>query len=146
MSNEAPRSRIPGSGARYARDMTIAVAYRPDDYGRAAVRWAAAEAEAKDERLVLITVSETDPEVDEPEQIDLSEFTERFDLEGIDYEIRTAASLSVSDVVIDQAVDAGAERLVIGIRKRTPVGKMLMGRVTQMILLDAPMPVIAVKP
>ena len=89
--------------------MTIAVAYRPDDYGRAAVRWATAKAEANDEKLV-------------------------------------AASLSVSDVVIDEAVDAGADRLVIGIRKRTPVGKMLMGRVTQMILLDAPMPVIAVKP
>ncbi len=126
--------------------MTIAVAYRPDDYGRAAVRWAAAEAAAKDEKLVLITVSEIDPEVDEPEEIDLSEFIERFELEGIDYEVRRAASLSVSDVVIDAAVDAGAERLVIGIRKRTPVGKMLMGRVTQMILLDAPMPVIAVKP
>ncbi len=126
--------------------MTIAVAYRPDDYGRAAVRWAAAEAEANGERLVLITVSETDPEFDEPETIDLSEFTEQFALKGLDYEVRSAASLSVSDVVIDEAVAAGAERLVIGIRKRTPVGKMLMGRVTQMILLDAPMPVIAVKP
>ncbi|MBC9226796.1 universal stress protein [Aeromicrobium sp. 636] len=126
--------------------MTIAVAYRPDDYGRAAVLWAAAKAEANKEKLVLITVSEIDPEFDEPEEIDLSEFTERFDLEGIEYEVRRAASLSVSDVVIDQAVDSGADRLVIGIRKRTPVGKMLMGRVTQMILLDAPMPVIAVKP
>ncbi|MCD9155050.1 universal stress protein [Aeromicrobium duanguangcaii] len=126
--------------------MTIAVAYRPDDYGRAAVLWAAAKAEANKEKLVLITVSEIDPEFDEPEEIDLSEFTERFDLEGIDYEVRRAASLSVSDVVIDEAVASGADRLVIGIRKRTPVGKMLMGRVTQMILLDAPMPVIAVKP
>ncbi len=76
------------------------------------------------------------------ENIDIDEL----ELEGIDYEIRRAASLSVSDVVIDEAVAAGAERLVIGIRKRTPVGKMLMGRVTQLILLDAPMPVIAVKP
>jgi len=126
--------------------MTIAVAYRPDDYGRAAVLWAAAKAEANKEKLVLITVSEIDPEFDEPEEIDLSEFTERFDLEGIEYEVRRAASLSVADVVIDQAVASGADRLVIGIRKRTPVGKMLMGRVTQMILLDAPMPVIAVKP
>jgi len=146
MQNARGAAAIPASASRYARLMTIAVAYRPDDYGRAAVRWAAAKAEANDERLILITVSEIDPEVDEPEEIDLSEFTERFDLEGIDYEIRRAASLSVSDVVIDQAVEAGADRLVIGIRKRTPVGKMLMGRVTQMILLDAPMPVIAVKP
>lgn len=126
--------------------MTIAAAYRPDDYGRAAVRWAAAEAAANNEKLIVITVQEIDPEFETAEPVDLSEFTERFELEGIDYEIRTAASLSVSDVVIDEAVAAGAERLVMGIRKRTPVGKMLMGRVTQMILLDAPMPVIAVKP
>lgn len=126
--------------------MTIAVAYRPDDYGKGALLWAAAEAQATKQNLVIITVSEADPDYDEPEVIDLSEFTERFDLEDIDYEIRRATSLFVSDVVIDEAVKAGAERLVIGVRKRTPVGKMLMGRVTQMLLLDAPMPVIAVKP
>ncbi|OUZ09785.1 hypothetical protein BHE97_10060 [Aeromicrobium sp. PE09-221] len=126
--------------------MTIAVAYRPDDFGKGALRWAAAEAQATAQHLVIITVDEIDPEFEEPHEIDLSEFTERFDLEDLDYEIRRAASLDVADVVIEQATEAGAERLVIGIRKRTPVGKMLMGRVTQMILLDAPMPVIAVKP
>lgn len=126
--------------------MTIAVAYRPDDYGKGALLWAAAEAQATKQTLVIITVSEADPEFDEPEEIDLSEFIERLELESIPYEIRRATSLFVSDVVIDEAVKAGAERLVIGIRKRTPVGKMLMGRVTQMLLLDAPMPVIAVKP
>ncbi len=126
--------------------MTIAAAFRPDDFGHAAVRWAAAEAAANKEKIVIITVEEIDPEFETPTEPDLSEYTERFDLEGLDYEIRTAASLSVSDVVIDEAVASGADRLVIGIRKRTPVGKMLMGRVTQMILLDAPMPVIAVKP
>lgn len=126
--------------------MTIAAAFRPDDFGHAAVQWAAAEAAANKEKLVVITVEEIDPDFETAQEPDLSEFTDRFDLEGIEYEIRSAASLSVSDVVIDQAIAAGAERLVIGIRKRTPVGKMLMGRVTQMILLDAPMPVIAVKP
>src|SRR5690554_6500315 len=126
--------------------MTIAAAFRPDDFGHAAVRWAAAEAAANKEKLVVITVQEIDPEFETAEDPDMSEYSERFELEGLDYEIRTAASLSVSDVVIDEAVAAGADRLVIGIRKRTPVGKMLMGHVTQMILLDAPMPVIAVKP
>ena len=126
--------------------MTIAAAFRPDDFGHAAVRWAAAEAAANKEKLVVITVEEIDPDFETASVPDLSEYTDRFDLEGIEYEIRSAASLSVSDVVIDQAVASGADRLVIGIRKRTPVGKMLMGRVTQMILLDAPMPVIAVKP
>lgn len=126
--------------------MTIAVAYRPDDYGKAAMRYAAAAAQAEGARLVIITVSEVDPDVDEPEHIDLSEFTDHFDQDGLDYSVYRAASLLVADVVVGTAVAQEADRLVIGIRKRTPVGKLVMGRVTQMILLDAPMPVIAVKP
>jgi nucleotide-binding universal stress UspA family protein len=126
--------------------MTIAVAYRPDDYGKAGLLWAAAEAMATDQNLLIIIVSEIDPEFETAEPVDLSMFTERFDLEGPEYSIVRASSLDVSDVVIREAQKAGAERLVIGIRKRTPVGKLLMGRVTQMILLDAPMPVICVKP
>jgi nucleotide-binding universal stress UspA family protein len=39
-----------------------------------------------------------------------------------------------------------AEAIVIGIRHRSAVGKMLMGSVAQRVLLDAPCPVIAVKP
>lgn len=126
--------------------MTIAVAYRPDDYGKGALLWAAAEAMATKQDLLIITVSEIDPEFEEAEEIDLTEFTQRFDLEGPAYSVVRAASLDVSDVVISETQKAGADRLVIGVRKRTPVGKLLMGRVTQMILLDAPMPVIAVKP
>lgn len=39
-----------------------------------------------------------------------------------------------------------AELLVIGIRHRSPVGKLLMGSVSQQVLLDCPKPVLAVKP
>lgn len=126
--------------------MTIAVAYRPDEYSKAAMRYAADRVRETGDTLVIITVAEADPEFDEVEEIDLSEFTDAYDAEGLAYEVHRAVSLSVSDVVVDVAETTGASHLVIGIRKRTPVGKMLMGRVTQMILLDAPMPVIAVKP
>ena len=39
-----------------------------------------------------------------------------------------------------------AEMLVIGIRHRSPVGKLLLGSVSQQILLECPKPVLAVKP
>jgi nucleotide-binding universal stress UspA family protein len=39
-----------------------------------------------------------------------------------------------------------AELLVIGIRDRNPVGKLLLGSVSQRLLLECPKPVLAVKP
>ena len=38
-----------------------------------------------------------------------------------------------------------AEILVIGARRRSPVGKFLLGSVTQTIILEANMPVVVVK-
>ena len=40
---------------------------------------------------------------------------------------------------------AGADVLVIGVRRRSPVGKLVMGSVAQTILLDADCPVLAVR-
>lgn len=39
----------------------------------------------------------------------------------------------------------GADVLVIGVRRRSPVGKLVMGSVAQTVLLDADCPVLAVR-
>lgn len=50
------------------------------------------------------------------------------------------------DAVLDQiSTDADIQRLVIGIRRRSPVGKALLGSVSQRLLLESPIPVLAVK-
>ncbi len=51
----------------------------------------------------------------------------------------------VAEEIIRVAGEVGAELLVIGLRRRTPVGKMIMGSVAQQVLIDAPCPVLAVK-
>lgn len=52
--------------------------------------------------------------------------------------------LSDEVVRVSDVVDASV--IVIGLRRRTPVGKLLMGSTAQRILLDADRPALAVKP
>ena len=62
-------------------------------------------------------------------------------------EVRQAPhSGDVADEVLRVAQEADASVIVIGLRKRSPVGKLLMGSSAQRILLDADRPVLAVKP
>ena len=41
--------------------------------------------------------------------------------------------------------DPAIQRLVIGVKRRTPVGKALLGSVSQRLLLEVDVPVLAVK-
>ena len=51
-----------------------------------------------------------------------------------------------SDAVVQVAQRRDARLLVLGLRHRTPVGKVVFGSTAQRILLDATCPVLAVKP
>lgn len=50
-----------------------------------------------------------------------------------------------ADVILDEIAARSATRLVIGIKRRTPVGKAILGSMSQTLLLNAPVPVVAVK-
>lgn len=49
------------------------------------------------------------------------------------------------DAVLDDIEEHKVQRLVIGIKRRSPVGKALLGSVSQRLLLEAPVPILAVK-
>jgi nucleotide-binding universal stress UspA family protein len=52
-----------------------------------------------------------------------------------------------ADAVLDELADRpGVTRLVIGLRRRSPVSKALLGSISQRLLLESPIPVLAVKP
>ncbi len=49
------------------------------------------------------------------------------------------------DVVLDEVNRNHTHRLVIGVKRRSRVGKALLGSLSQRLLLEAPVPVLAVK-
>ena len=51
-----------------------------------------------------------------------------------------------SDQLVDLAEEVDADLIVIGLRRRSPVGKLILGSNAQRVLLDAPCPVLTVKP
>lgn len=50
-----------------------------------------------------------------------------------------------AEAVLDEIKGHDVSRLVIGLKRRSPVGKALLGSVSQRLLLDSPVPVVAVK-
>jgi len=128
--------------------MTIAVAYRPDEFGRAALEWAAAHATTVDESIIVINISRGEPRLDAgfARGRDIQQITDSLSAKGVTIEVRQTVGDNVADAVLFEAEQADATMIVVGIRRRSPVGKMLMGSVAQSILLDASVPVVAVKP
>jgi nucleotide-binding universal stress UspA family protein len=66
---------------------------------------------------------------------------------GHPVEVRvTTRGGEAADDIVDAATETGAELIVIGLRRRSPVGRLLLGANAQRILLDAACPVLTVKP
>lgn len=50
-----------------------------------------------------------------------------------------------AEELLDTAVELDAQMIVVGVRRRTPVGKFLLGSQAQTIILGANVPVVSVK-
>ena len=128
--------------------MTVLVGFVPNPLGEAALTAAVAEARRRDEPLLVVNMSRDDVLVDAhragQEQLDLV----RRDLEdlGLQFEVRRVEEGGdAAQVILDVARAEQASVIVIGLRHRSPVGKLLLGSAAQRILLDATCHVLAVK-
>jgi len=128
--------------------VTIVVAFSADPYGRAAAEHAARAAREGDERLVLVNATKGDSYVDKRYAHDdeVAALQQRLVAEGVDVEVRRDVVLDVAEAVLAVAEEEQARLVVVGVRPRTPVGKMILGSVAQRVILDARCPVLAVKP
>lgn len=126
----------------------VVVMYSPDEFGRVALAYGAAEAARRGERLVVVNPTKGDAYVDnkfvrEGELAALRTALDRLDVAA---EIRHDVVPDIAVAVLDAARETDASLIVVGIRPRTPVGKLLLGSVAQRLILDATCPVLAVKP
>ena len=128
--------------------MTVVVGYIPDQYGEAALTAGIEEAQRRGTGLVVVNATKGDALVDRRYvgAAGLAGLEER--LAGLDmtHEVRQAVGPDVAQEILRVATDTDAAVVVIGLRHRTPVGKMIMGSVAQEVLMDAHCAVLAVKP
>ena len=128
--------------------MTIVVGYIPTPAGEAALTHAIDEARKRQARLVVVNSSRGDALVDPrfalEDQVD--RLRQTLEASGVDHVVvQSIRGREAAEEVIDAVEAHRADLVVIGIRPRTPVGKLIMGSTAQRILLDAPCPVLAVK-
>jgi nucleotide-binding universal stress UspA family protein len=128
--------------------MTIIVGYRPTPEGRAALDRAIDEARRSGARLLVINSAERPAGSPEPISAErgVDALSQRLGAAGIVHEIR---QLDLDDdpaeAILSGVSDQVADLIVIGLRRRTPVGKLITGSVAQRVLLDADCPVLTVK-
>ncbi|SDS44879.1 Universal stress protein family protein [Paraoerskovia marina] len=126
--------------------MTIVVGHLATAEGQEALNAAIAEGERTGGEVVVV-VSRRDGAVPETEDAELDQLGARFVDAGVTHQIRVVnESVDVADDLVSAALEVDADLLVIGLRRRSPVGKLILGSNAQRILLEAPCPVLAVKP
>jgi len=128
--------------------MTIVVGFVPTPEGEAALSAAITEAQRREEPLHIVNTSRGDSLSDSrfASEPALDGVRARLDGEGVVYEIeQLVRGNEASEELVEAADRVKASLLVIGLRRRSPTGKLITGSQAQRVLLDANCPVLAVK-
>ena len=126
--------------------MKIVVGYLRSKEGLAALEVAARAAKGLDAELIVVHSYEEDDESGSGYEQELNVVSNRLEAEGVEHSVRALArGLSPAADIVRIANEQEAGLIVVGLRTRSPVGKALLGSVTQTILFDAPCPVLTVK-
>jgi nucleotide-binding universal stress UspA family protein len=125
----------------------VVVAWTPDELGEAALEHALAAARERGRGVAVVNGTRGDALVDDryAAPARLAEVAERLRATGLPHVVRQEMGRDVAEQVLTVAEELDARLVVVGLRRRSPVGKLLMGSVAQRILLTAECPVLAVK-
>jgi nucleotide-binding universal stress UspA family protein len=129
---------------------TVVVGYVPKPEGEAALAQAIDEARLRDAKLVVVNShrggSELDSSAATQADRDLDLVRKKLEGTGVPFDVRQLVrGFEPAEDLISIAEANDAELIVIGLRRRSPVGKLILGSNAQRVLLDAHCPVLAVK-
>src|SRR4051794_5877474 len=126
----------------------VVVAWAPNEFGAVALEHGIFEARERGRGVLVVNATRGDALVDDRYAGDDAVGALEAELagSGLPHEVRQAVAADVAEEVLSVAAEVGARLVVIGLRRRSAVGKLLMGSVAQRILLGSSCPVLAVKP
>ena len=129
---------------------TVVLGYVPKPEGEAALRKAVEEAKLRGAKLVVVNShrggQEFDADAATQAEREMNVVKGILDGTGVPYELRQLVrGFEPAEDLISIAEANAAELIVIGLRRRSPVGKLILGSNAQRVLLDAHCPVLAVK-
>jgi nucleotide-binding universal stress UspA family protein len=126
----------------------IVIGYSADRFGHAALEHGIAEAKLRQTSLLVINSTSgeaySDPRFAQSDEV--RDVERQLRECGVEFELRQPVGVDTAQELLEATELDGAELLVIGIRHRNPVGKLLLGSVSQQLLLECRKPVLAVKP
>jgi len=130
--------------------MSVAVAHQASASGRLTLQEAAKEASLRQTAMSVLHIAEAvDIDFIEDQKTRLrDEITQvlgEASLHDVEWTLEVATGVDVAETVLDLVADTDVELLVIGARRRSAVGKLILGSVTQTIILRADVPVLVVK-
>jgi nucleotide-binding universal stress UspA family protein len=129
--------------------MTVLVGYIPTAEGRVALELAIREASLRGASIDIVNVAvhANFADVTFADERDLDAVTERLNDAGIEHRItQISDATDIAGAILDVAAERDAELIVVGLRRRSPVGMVLLGSNAQRIILTATCPVLSVRP
>ena len=125
----------------------ILLAYVPSATSEAAFDFAVEEAERRDASLLVLASERAHDPRKARGVTDQRPLQERLEETGLGFELRTVPKRDdPADDILDAVEHDDVDLVILGIRKRTPIGKILLGSTSQRVAIESPVPVVMVKP
>lgn len=128
--------------------MTILVAYAPRPEGNAALQKGIELAKQQQVKLLVVNASPGghDEDAAMADASDIERIENLLESSGVDGEVKQFVRGNDAVTEIEALISSrNIDLVIIGLRKRTAVGKLLLGSVAHDILMSVPCPVLAVK-